>query len=171
MRFFEVKVKLDKVQADGTTKTVSETYALDAMTFTDAEARITKEMQPFITGDFEVMAEKRAQYSEVVFNGGDLFFLVKYNLITIDEVTMKERRKAMYVLFQEVDIDKAKEHAREHMRAASPTTRLKPSRRRKSLTCSCPSRQNNPKTQQHYGQQTRNRQAGVGQLNGQAIFG
>ena len=55
MRFFEVKVKLDKVQADGTTKTVSETYALDAMTFTDAEARITKEMQPFITGDFEVM--------------------------------------------------------------------------------------------------------------------
>lgn len=116
MRFFEVKVKLDKVQADGTTKTVSETYALDAMTFTDAEARITKEMQPIITGDFEVMAEKRAQYSEVVFNGGDLFFLVKYNLITIDEVTMKERRKAMYVLFQEVDIDKAKEHAREHMR-------------------------------------------------------
>ena len=116
MRFFEVKVKLDKVMSDGTTKSVSETYALDAMTFTDAEARITKEMQPFITGDFEVVAEKRAQYNEVVFNGGDLFFLVKYNLITIDEVTLKERRKAMYVLFQEEDIDKAKEHARDHMR-------------------------------------------------------
>ena len=116
MRFFEVKVKLDKVMSDGTTKSVSETYALDAMTFTDAEARITKEMQPFITGDFEVVAEKRAQYNEVVFNGGDLFFLVKYNLITIDEVTLKERRKAMYVLFQEEGIDKAKEHARDHMR-------------------------------------------------------
>lgn len=116
MRFFEVKVKLDKVMSDGITKSVSETYALDAMTFTDAEARITKEMQPFITGDFEVVAENRAQYSEVVFNGGELFFLVKYNLITIDEVTLKERRKAMYVLFQEEDIDKAKEHAREHMR-------------------------------------------------------
>ena len=51
-----------------------------------------------------------------MFNGGELFFLVKYNLIIIDEVTLKERRKAMYVLFQEEDIDKAKEHAREHMR-------------------------------------------------------
>ncbi len=116
MRFFEVKVKLDKVLTDGTTKTVSETYALDAMTFTEAEARITREMQPYITGEFAVVGEKIAQYNEVVFNGGDLFFLVKYNLITIDEATMKERRKAMYVLFQEESIDKAKEHAREHMR-------------------------------------------------------
>ena len=116
MRFFEVKVKLDKVQTDGATKTVSETYALDAMTFTEAEAKITREMQPYITGEFAVVGEKIAQYNEVVFNGGDLFFLVKYNLISIDEATMKERRKAMYVLFQEVSIDKAKEHAREHMR-------------------------------------------------------
>ena len=73
-------------------------------------------MQPYITGEFAVVGEKIAQYNEVVFNGGDLFFLVKYNLITIDEATMKERRKAMYVLFQEESIDKAKEHAREHMR-------------------------------------------------------
>lgn len=85
------------------------------MTFTDAEARVTKEMEEYVTGDFEVVAEKRAQYSEVVFNGGDLYFLVKYNLITIDEVTMKERRKALYVLFQEENIDRCKEHAREHM--------------------------------------------------------
>ena len=104
------------MQTDGATKTVSETYALDAMTFTEAEARITIEMGPYITGEFAVVGEKIAQYNEVVFNGGDLFFLVKYNLITIDEATMKERRKAMYVLFQEESIDKAKEHAREHMR-------------------------------------------------------
>lgn len=116
MRFFEVKVKLDRVQADGSIKSVSETYALDAMTFTDAEARITREMQPYITGEFAVVGEKIAQYSEVVFNGGELFFLVKYNLITIDEVTMKERRQAVYVLFQEENIDRCKEHAREHMK-------------------------------------------------------
>lgn len=116
MRFFEVKVKLDRVQADGSIKSVSETYALDAMTFTDAEARITREMQPYITGEFAVVGEKIAQYSEVVFNGGEIFFLVKYNLITIDEVTMKERRKALYVLFQEENIDRCKEHAREYMK-------------------------------------------------------
>lgn len=118
MRFFEVKVKLDKVQADGTTKTVSETYALDAMTFTEAETRITKEMQPYITGDFAVVGEKIAQYNEVVFNGGELFFLVKYNFITVDEVTGKEKRTPMFVLFQEEDIDKAKQHARDHKKGS-----------------------------------------------------
>lgn len=118
MRFFEVKVKLDKVQEDGTQKTVSETYALDAMTFTEAEARITEEMQPYITGEFNVTHEKIAQYNEVVLNEGELFFLVKYNLITLDEKSGKERKNSMYVLFRDLTIDKAKEAARKHMAAS-----------------------------------------------------
>ncbi len=116
MKFFEVKIKYEKIMPEGKSKMVTETYALDAMTFTEAEARITKEMQPYITGEFFITAEKIAQYNEVVFNGGDLFFLVKYNFIHLDEITGKEKRTPMFVLFQEEDIDKAKEHAREHMR-------------------------------------------------------
>lgn len=115
MDFFEVKVKYDKVLEDGKEKRVSETYAIDAMTFTEAEARITKEMQPYITGDFIVVAEKRAQYDEVVLNQGDIFFLVKYVFITRDELG-KEHRTAQYVLFRDHNIDGAKESAREHMR-------------------------------------------------------
>lgn len=115
MDFFEVKVKYDKVMDDGKEKRVSETYAIDAMSFTEAEAIITKEMQPYITGDFIVAAEKRAQYDEVVLNMGDIFFLVKYVLITKDELG-KEHRTAQYVLFRDHNIDGAKESAREHMR-------------------------------------------------------
>ena len=115
MDFFEVKVKYDKVLEDGKEKRVSETYAIDAMTFTEAEARITKEMQPYITGEFFVAAEKRAQYDEVVLNMGDIFFLVKYVFITRDELG-KEHRTAQYVLFRDHNIDGAKESAREHMR-------------------------------------------------------
>lgn len=118
MKFFEVKIKYEKVFDDGKSKMVTETYALDAMTFTEAEARITKEMQPFITGEFFITAEKIAQYNEVVFNGGDLFFLVKYNFINIDGITGKEKRTPMFVLFQEEDIDKAKQHARDHMKGS-----------------------------------------------------
>ena len=115
MEFFEVKVKYDKVLEDGKEKRVSETYAIDAMTFSEAEARITKEMQPYITGEFFVAAEKRAQYNEVVFNEGDIFFLVKYVFITRDELG-KEHRTAQYVLFRDTTIDGAKESARDHMR-------------------------------------------------------
>lgn len=115
MDFFEVKVKYDKVLEDGKEKRVSETYAIDATSFTEAEAIITKEMQPYITGDFFVAAEKRAQYDEVVLNMGDIFFLVKYVFITRDELG-KEHRTAQYVLFRDHNIDGAKESAREHMR-------------------------------------------------------
>lgn len=118
MTFFEVKIKIDKVQEDGAQKTVTETYALDAMTFTEAEARITREMQPYIIGEFNVTHIKIAQYNEVVFNEGELFFLVKYNLITLDEKSGKERKNSMYVLFRDLTIDKAKEAARKHMAAS-----------------------------------------------------
>ncbi len=118
MEYFEVKIKIERVLEDGTQKRVGETYAVEAFSFTEAEARITKEMEPYIVGDFEVTSEKKAQYGEVVFNEGELYFLVKYNLIAIDERSGKERKNAMYVLFRDSTIDKAKEAARKHMTAA-----------------------------------------------------
>lgn len=118
MQYFEVKIKIDKVLEDGAQKKVSETYAVDALSFTEAEARITAFMQPYITGEFAVTHIKKAQYNDVALNDGDLHFLVKYNLLTVDEVSGKERKQAMYVLFRDGNIDKAKEHAREYMKAA-----------------------------------------------------
>lgn len=118
MVYFEVKIKIERVLEDGTRKMVGETYAVEAFSFTEAEALITKEMEPYITGEFNVTHEKIAQYNEVVFNDGELYFLVKYNLITIDEKSGKERKNSMYVLFRETTIDKAKESARKHMAAS-----------------------------------------------------
>lgn len=118
MEYFEVKIKIDRVLDDGAQKTVSETYAVDAFSFSEAEARITKEMEPYITGEFSVTHEKKAQYGEVVFNEGDRFFLVKYNLISIDEKSGMERRNLMYVLFRDTTIDMAKEAARKYMAAS-----------------------------------------------------
>lgn len=113
MRFFEVKVKVDRMMSSGAMKNVSEIYAVDAMTFTEAEARTTESVHN--EGVFEVIAEKRAKYDEVVFNDGEMFFLVKFILITYNDGG-NERRNPKFVLFRAESIDKAKEHAREHMR-------------------------------------------------------
>lgn len=113
MRFFEVKVKVDRMMNSGAMKNVSEIYAVDAMTFTEAEARTTERVHT--EGVFEVIAEKRAKYDEVVFNDGEMFFLVKFILITYNDGG-NERRNPKFVLFRAESIDKAKEHAREHMR-------------------------------------------------------
>ena len=113
MRFFEVKVKVDRMMNSGEMKNVSEIYSVDAMTFTEAEARTTEGVHT--EGVFEVIAEKRAKYDEVVFNDGEMFFLVKFILITYNDGG-NERRNPKFVLFRAESIDKAKEHAREHMR-------------------------------------------------------
>ena len=48
--WFECKVRYDKMQENGTVKKVNEPYLVDALTFTEAEARIMEEMKPFISG-------------------------------------------------------------------------------------------------------------------------
>ena len=52
--WFECKVKYDKMMENGMQKKVTEPYMVDALSFTEAEARIIKEMTPFISGDFSV---------------------------------------------------------------------------------------------------------------------
>ena len=48
-QWFETKVKYDKTMLDtGAIKSVTEPYLVDALSFTEAEARITKEMEPFV---------------------------------------------------------------------------------------------------------------------------
>ena len=56
--YFECKVKYDRTLDTGVQKTVTEPYLVDALSFTEAEARITEEVQPFTTGEFAVTAVK-----------------------------------------------------------------------------------------------------------------
>lgn len=46
-------------------KKVTEPYLVDALSFTEAEARIIEEITPFISGEFTVSDIKRANYSEL----------------------------------------------------------------------------------------------------------
>ncbi len=63
------------------------------MSFTEAEARITEEQTPFISGEFSVSAVKRTKISEIFFDeNGDKWYLVKVGFITIDEKTAVEKR-------------------------------------------------------------------------------
>ena len=49
-------------------KKVTEPYLVDALSFTEAEARIIEEVSPFISGEFSVSAVKRANFSELFFD-------------------------------------------------------------------------------------------------------
>ncbi len=99
--WFECKVKYDKTLENGMQKKVTEPYLVDALSFTEAEARIIKEIQPFISGEFSVSAVKRANISDVYYDAtGDKWYKCKVNFVTLDEKSGMEKRVATYILVQ-----------------------------------------------------------------------
>lgn len=108
MQWFECRVKYDKTLETGAVKTVTEPYLVDALSFTEAEARITEEMQPYISGEFTVSAVRRVNLSDIFYNeSGDRWYKVKTNFITIDEKTSVEKKTASFQLVQASDFKEA----------------------------------------------------------------
>ena len=80
---------------------------VDALSFTEAEARIIEEMTPYITGEFTVSDIKRANYSELFMSdedSADRWFKVKLIFITLDEKSGAEKKSSTYVLVQAADL-------------------------------------------------------------------
>lgn len=99
--WFTCKVSFEKVLENGMQKKVTEPYLVDALSFTEAEARIIEEIRPFISGEFTVADIKRAHFAELFFNGGgDRFYKVRINFITLDEKSGAEKRTLAKMLVQ-----------------------------------------------------------------------
>lgn len=106
--WFECKISYDKILENGMQKKVSEPYLVDALSFTEAEARIIEEIRPYIAGDFTVSDIKRAKYSELFFNeSGDRYFKAKIYFITLDEKSGTEKKTAAQMLAQASDFKEA----------------------------------------------------------------
>lgn len=115
--WFECKVRYDKMQENGMVKKVNEPYLVDALTFTEAEARIIEEMKPFISGEYSISSEKKTKISEIFFNdGADRFYLVKVNFITLDENSGIEKKTVSQILVQASDFEDAVEKFKEGMK-------------------------------------------------------
>ena len=109
--WFECKVRYDKVQDNGSVKKVNEPYLVDALSFTEAEARIIEEQTPFISGDFSVSAVKRTKISEIFYDeGGDRWYLAKVAFTTIDEKSGVEKKTNSLILVQATDFRNAVEN-------------------------------------------------------------
>ena len=99
--WFECKVSYAKMLENGLQKKVTDPYLVDALSFTEAEARIIEEIRPFITGEFTVTDIKRARLSELFFNeNGDRFYKIKVYFITLDEKSGAEKKTAAQMLAQ-----------------------------------------------------------------------
>ena len=127
--WYECFVIVPKTQDDGNVKNVNEVYTVDAMTFTEAESRITEEMQPYVSnmvGGFQIKNINPAQYKEVFFSGmdrDDKWFKVKVAISTIDNQGKDKETKVTY-LVQADNSDRAQNSVNEVMRQGMSDYRI-----------------------------------------------
>ena len=106
--WFECKIRFDKMMDNGVVKKVNEPYLVDALTFTEAETRIIEAMKPYISGEFSVSAVKKTKIAEIFFDDrGDKYYMVKYNMLMLDEKSGAEKKSAVFALVQAADFDMA----------------------------------------------------------------
>lgn len=101
--WFECKIRYEKMMEDGLAKKVTESYVVDAISFSEAESRIIEEMSSYISGEFTVEDIKKAQYKEIFFSDdemADKWYKAKLQFITIDERTEREKRSNITYLVQ-----------------------------------------------------------------------
>lgn len=109
-KWFECSLKYDKVMENGLEKKVTELYLVDALSITEAEARLIEEMNPFMQGEFQCKGIKEAKYSEIFFSeeeSADRYFKCKLLFITLDEKSGKEKTTSTQILVQAADLRNA----------------------------------------------------------------
>lgn len=107
--WFECKVQYDKTSPeDGLQKKTTETYLVDALSFTEAEARIIRETRPFTSGELTVANIKRSKFYEV-FDAptGDRWYRAKVLFIVLDQEKGTEKKVPSTMLIQASDIEEA----------------------------------------------------------------
>ena len=112
MQWFECKVQYDKTQENGLIKSTKEAYLVDALSFTEAEETITKEIEPFMSGEFMVSDIKRARIAELFENedlNADRWYKVKIGFISYDEKSEKEKIVTQTDIVQATDFKNALE--------------------------------------------------------------
>ncbi len=112
--WYECKVKYRKFdEASGTQKVKTEPFLVDAISYTEAESRITEEMAAYISDSEEIKITniKVANFAEIhPFENADRWFKSKISLIAFDEESGKERKTNQYLLVQANDVKEAFEN-------------------------------------------------------------
>lgn len=116
--WFLCKIRYEKTMEDGLQKKVTENYVVDALSFTEAEARIMEEMSSYISGEFTVEEIDRCKFGEIFFSDletADKWYKAKLQFITIDEKTEKEKRTTVNYLVQGSSLENARKNIDEVM--------------------------------------------------------
>lgn len=114
--WFQCKVKFLKETSEGLFKSVTEQYLVDALSFTEAEARALEGM-PSGRGEITMMSIQKSNIREVAFYGDtDMWFKAKVSYVVMEEESEKEKRVTTYILVNSSDLREAYDRVQEHLK-------------------------------------------------------
>jgi len=106
--WFECKVKYQKIDESGREKNVREVFLVDAVSFTDSEARVHKNLEECISGEFSVTNISRSKLVDIFpFDDGDKWYKSKIEFISVDESSGKEKKTSNIILILANDLQEA----------------------------------------------------------------
>ena len=106
--WFECKLKYLKIDENGRERKVTEAMLFDAVTYTDAEAHVTKQLKEIIRGEFVIDKIIKSNIIEIfAHETGEWWFKGKISIVTIDEKGGKEKKVNNYFLVAADDIKQA----------------------------------------------------------------
>jgi len=110
--YFETKVNYTGIdEVTGKQVKLSDSYLIDALSFSEAEARTIKEVEPFMSGEFSVEAVKRSNVYEVFPETepteSDLWFKLKIDFIVLDKEKRTEKHISSNIIVEADSIEMA----------------------------------------------------------------
>lgn len=118
-KYFIVGVRYEKtLEEDGTNAKTTEQYVVDALSWSECEAKTTEEMSKYTNSDMEIVTMKKAGFSELFLSGvdsEDKYYDCSINMITIDDKSDKEKKTKVRYLVQGDTIEKARKNVDEIM--------------------------------------------------------
>lgn len=115
--WFSCKIKYQRELESGKIEKTTEQYLVQAISYTDAEARIYADAETRIQGEFMVDSISKSNLNDVIpFEDSVDWYKVKCNLIAFDEETEKEKKTSMYLLIAAFNIKVAYERIENYMK-------------------------------------------------------
>ncbi|MDN3667945.1 DUF4494 domain-containing protein [Echinicola jeungdonensis] len=114
--WFLCKVKYAKENEQGLLKNVTEQYLIDAVSFTEAEARIYDMLGSVIRGDFQVTNISKSNIVDVFFYDDiDIWHKCKITYVVADADSGKEKKVTQYMLVTAHDVKEAYDRIHESL--------------------------------------------------------
>lgn len=114
--WFLCKVKYAKENEQGLLKNVSEQYLVDAVSFTEAEARIYDMLGSTIRGDFQVTNISKSNFVDVFpYDDIDIWHKCKITYVVADADSGKEKKVTQYMLVTAHDVKEAYDRIHESL--------------------------------------------------------